>query len=392
MAPVEQTEQAIQSFEGIIDNAQVNISSRATHVLVDENGKTLALLTSSQIALSQYIQKNVQVKGTFEEFPDGENVLNVQELIPVEEPIVQDAATEIWGKYTDQNTPFTFEYPPYLAPEVLGQSIFLNDAEKNTIVKMTRFANPNNQALKIFVNSQYQEVTIGNQVALKVTQPTGSLLYLSVPGEVIKAQFTPLKRDNADASDDTQATDFSQILRSVQPNTTAIKQQTCGGAENILCPQGFRCELIRGNLGKCVDMSQKPAVLDTSSMPTKDTTNTNFEDSNPLKDILPLEGAGYENTKLHFTVQYPSSWWYKSFGPSNGSLWRTEFAEKEIENIGDGSIILTVQNGARGTVLESDGDKVTLLISRDSDSHFEFTGSAENRSTILFMAKSLISQ
>ncbi len=384
-------------LEGFLKSQEISVTSKFTHALYNENSEIISKIKSSKLSLVPYEELKVKVKGRYEVLNDGEKVLEVYEIEEIVEDTSPFSEEEIlWKKYKETDSLFSFEYPE-IWKIVRANKVTYLKKDNDNIVKITGLQNPNNAPVSTFVSGEHQEVTINGTVALKQTKENGFDLYLKAPETIIKISF------NADKADEQRETYFYSFLESFSFSENSKELQKCGGSENILCSEGFRCELTRGNSGVCIDITSTDTEYEEFGTFTEDKEeikkSENIEIDMPeekvnekvlLEDINFDDGRLYENKYMNFSLQYPKSWWFKSFGTKEGSLWHIEFAEKEIENIGDGIIMVDVKSGVQKLTIKEDGGKTTILLPKNSNSYLEITGYSDQSENIRKIASSFV--
>jgi len=94
----------------------------------------------------------------------------------------------------------------------------------------------------------------------------------------------------------------------------------------------------------------------------------------------------YENTYKNFSLQYPSSWYYRSFGPIEDSVWTVGFGDKAVDSISDAIVKVSIVNGSSGGKSEIKDDKYNIEVERDSSTHFVLESPTSMKDTIDKMA------
>ncbi len=98
----------------------------------------------------------------------------------------------------------------------------------------------------------------------------------------------------------------------------------------------------------------------------------------------------YENTHQNYSLQYPRSWYYASFGAVNNKLWHVGFSDQEVE-LGNEKISVDILSGKVDNLAESDfGGLFRITVPRDDESHFELSGDEALKETIRRMAETII--
>jgi hypothetical protein len=406
----------VEEFEGVLEVQNISLLNKATHVLKNYQGELLVQVKSSQVLLSEYEDKNVRLIGSLEILRDGTSLLEVEkvEAIIDESLIIKDEDDNnivAWETFKDLESRYSFRYPEVWKVILARKVVYIREGS-NDIVKITRLDNSKNKDLASFVGDGYGEITVNGQSALRIKKGDGFHLYLRGVFEIIKLSvYNDFGEDSSIA--DTQKEEWVfQFLNSFHVSSEIVENQKCGGDENTLCAEGFRCEIKHGNAGICKDISQSESYdefgrgsesLDSNNekvvVEKKEEEemeeevievleNEDQQDIN-LQSLPDIEGDAYINKHMSYQLTYPKHWWYRSFGSQDGDIWHTEFGKKEIENIGEGIIMVDVKHGARGLYMNEDSDIFQMILVRDSDSHFQISGPVEYLEEIKGMAKSL---
>ena len=86
----------------------------------------------------------------------------------------------------------------------------------------------------------------------------------------------------------------------------------------------------------------------------------------------------YVNTRKNFSLLYPKNWYFASFGPVDGSLWKVGFADKALEEPEEAIITLSLQ--------EKDGGKVSKKI---EDTYYVLEGPSSLKEVMSAIADSI---
>ena len=98
----------------------------------------------------------------------------------------------------------------------------------------------------------------------------------------------------------------------------------------------------------------------------------------------------YNNARQNFSLQYPRSWYYSSFGASNNAILHVGFSNEPVE-LGTEQISVDILSGKVDNVMESvEGGNVLLSIPRDDDSYFQISGTSDLKETMQRMAETII--
>lgn len=97
----------------------------------------------------------------------------------------------------------------------------------------------------------------------------------------------------------------------------------------------------------------------------------------------------YENTHQNYTLQYPRSWYYSSFGVTNNTIWHVGFSDEEVE-LGTEKISVDILSGKVNTLEETNsGGLFKISLPRDDDTYFEIYGDEAMKETIKKMAETI---
>jgi hypothetical protein len=401
-------------FNGILEANTLSVNNRSTHILRQNEGIQI-LLKSSKIFLSSYENTSVKVTGIFEEFRNGNKVLEIQSIEEIEEisnEDVNDLETKEmdWKKFQEAQNYYSFSYPEAWKVLLARKVLYLQENGEN-IIKITMFDNSKDQQLSDFVKDTFTQVTVNKANALRVKTEKGFDLYLKNISKIIKIRvYNDFSRE-LDKNNNVKEKWLFTFLESFLLSSEVISIQKCGGAENINCADGFRCEIYKGNMGICKDITKNENYDEFGSSLKNSNTSSTLElteedalepevlednsaqdvDTNTIEiDDLPvLDGAPYVNKHMNYTLLYPKSWWYKSFGSVGENIWHTEFGEKEIENIGEGSMIVEIKKGKHEMVFQEVENNFIFFLPRNDTSHFKIYGSNEYKEMIKGTGKSL---
>lgn len=100
----------------------------------------------------------------------------------------------------------------------------------------------------------------------------------------------------------------------------------------------------------------------------------------------------YCTSHIGFCVSVHRNWWFKSFGTTTSNLWHVEVSNAEIQNLGEGPIILRLLNGSStsdGKVL-AQGSSVTGYKDWGTSQHFEITAPANLQTAVEYMIDHIV--
>ena len=103
----------------------------------------------------------------------------------------------------------------------------------------------------------------------------------------------------------------------------------------------------------------------------------------------------YCTSHIGFCIPVHKNWWFKSFGTTTNYLWHVEMGPEELQNLGDGPLVLNLLSGsleakdvADGAVV-TQGDYVVGYRAWTDNRHFEISGPANLKTAVTYMTKSL---
>nr|HPO06173.1 hypothetical protein [Candidatus Gracilibacteria bacterium] len=330
-----------QSFKGVISSKKLSIDNPTTHILwKDSNQKQqIAEISSRTLDLNNYLNQEVKISGSvFQTKP-----LQIQvEKIELSTEAVSPHDFIEWQKFSEKEHRFAFIYPKTWQIYLSGPVTYLKKSEQ-VLVKIIRIQNPRQKELKDFTSSDAKEVNLNQQKSLKVISEWGPEYYLNGVKEIIKINLFNSQNDI------NLAADLDKFLNSFTVFSQVIELNKCGGSQNLLCPEGYRCELGAYNQGECVSIKspQYPNLQSEEKLPELPTADPSQE-LDPLVNVSALPGETYQNSSWMFQINYPRAWWFKSFGEIKPSFYHLEFSPQEIKEVQSGKIILEILPGARG--------------------------------------------
>lgn len=102
------------------------------------------------------------------------------------------------------------------------------------------------------------------------------------------------------------------------------------------------------------------------------------------KDIANVEAGMrfYKNKNKDFSLQYPSNWYFKNFGPIENTVLTIAFSISPIDDISDANINLVIIEGESEKSTKISSGNYLLSLPRDQNTHFELEGSLEYKEEI----------
>ncbi|QQR83172.1 hypothetical protein IPJ72_05200 [Candidatus Peregrinibacteria bacterium] len=254
------TGEASQMYIGVLKPIDSNRFKRGTHQLITATGEIA--LQSSRISLSNFVDQKVQVKGEMQTLID--NKTQVFNVLQIE--LADESALGQKKQYQSASDDLTFEYPAYWEQrEGVGSITFRHNAED--LVQINTI--DTDLGLDAWVadreNSVGQPVTISGKSALRFQASDSIRFYIENTARQKVIQIQLLKRD------ENVERDFLAMIESIQIAQTSVKSgDQCGGAEQLACAEGFRCELNGGDQaseGVCVPINSTDESLNCPFVP-----------------------------------------------------------------------------------------------------------------------------
>ena len=403
-------EQAMDSFEGIIEGISKDVYQQGTHQLMDEDGK-ITFLQSPTINLNKYIGQRVIVKGEVKKgMGKSKPVLVVAKIEYVKGQ--QEELSEGLKLYENKSLGFRFEYPEAWISEASGSHLSLSFQDES-IVQVEVFGHQDD--LGTFVSDKEgasgSTVTVAAQSARRLVSGDDIRFYVYSPSQksIYRLEFSP-SADLKESDDfDRYKSQFYDLVQSFQLIYTPKQVgQRCGGEPPAACPDDYFCELNDDSdfaEGVCVQIGSASGGSCPIITPPSDCTEFRISDYsqngcpaayacvNGEDSIDSVEGSDgdvgaetsgselthdYTNDKLGFSMRYPKGWYYASFGSVEGNIGTVGFADHEFEDREEAIITLDIQ--------ETDGGKVSKKI---GDVYYTFNGPSNLISVMQEMAASV---
>jgi hypothetical protein len=239
-----------RSFEGVIEPLTIDIHQGGTHRLVTTEREVL-LIQSSTINLNRYLEGNVMVTGYLKDpIGDAEPVFNVTGIERDLEGMKGDLVL-----YDHPTAGFQFEYLNVWEPIDAGNKILL-DVQGLTVVIIETFTAEDWQHFVTLREGVIgTPVTVGAQKSWRYTDDHFIRFYIPNPSKdkVYHVRFNA--RDHPEEEER-----FYDLIKSFQPlYFQKATGERCGGAANLQCEEGFRCELQSNEPaapGACVSINE----------------------------------------------------------------------------------------------------------------------------------------
>lgn len=103
----------------------------------------------------------------------------------------------------------------------------------------------------------------------------------------------------------------------------------------------------------------------------------------------------YCSSHIGFCIPVHRNWWFKSFGTTTSFLWHLELGPEELQELGDGPVVLNLMEGSLSAAgaserdLKVNGDFVVGYRSWTDNRHFEITAPAALRDAIQYLTENL---
>lgn len=419
----EAVQEQSDSYEGVIEKLEsLDVYQQGTHKLVTEDYGTL-IIQSPSIDLNRYLDEEVLVRGVMEEgIGDAEDVFTVSEISYVDESKsaeLTDYENKLYGfKFSHPSTWILDEGQGDLGlkfeeKEIVSIAIFSDKTDLDAFAASREEDEPTEVTIGAQKALRYVH---GSQFGFYVPNPPKKKIYLIKYVPSINAV------DDKKATD-AQRELFYDLLDSFELIfLSQVQGEKCGGLQQIECPEEHICQLeSEGKYaeGVCVaiggdstqsscpfiapptsckqyrisEYSQKGCPsryecvedgLGSESASFRDLNTVDageipedYEppevDENATEDDEETEKKEYEvpevsdvsmlyaNDRKGFSLLMPRTWYYASFGPVDGTLWKVGFADFGLEEPEEAIITLNILEEAGGRAYKKIDDLYYVL-------------------------------
>ena len=103
----------------------------------------------------------------------------------------------------------------------------------------------------------------------------------------------------------------------------------------------------------------------------------------------------YCTAHIGFCIPVHRNWWFKSFGTTTTSLWHVEISNAEMNNLGEGPIVIRLLSGNSASKKATDGqvrvqgDTVIGFKDWDGSEHFEISAPANLQAAVAYLIENL---
>ena len=248
-----------QTLTGVIEPLQISLYQEGTHQIKTEDGETV-VIQSPTINLTNYVDRQVMVKGAMRKLTH-----NTQEVFTVEEVQLAEGEAIVSGDYESRKWGFAFQYPSNWELAENGDGVSLGGRGSEVAkVSVSNLDTP----LEDFVAAHEVEdgalVTVGGQRSYRYAEVPKIRLYVPNASKkrVYRIDFV------GDESDQSAFYALLESFRILEGRTAGGDK--CGGAGNLVCVDGFRCELSGAEEdaeGSCVPVEDAKAEADCPFVP-----------------------------------------------------------------------------------------------------------------------------
>jgi len=258
--------QIVKSYTGTIEAFGVDIYQDGTHKIVTDDNQTV-VIQSPTINLNNFVGKKVTVTGSMQKLID-----NKGEVFTVGKIELQNAAgTGETTEYNNQKFGFQFSYPSVweLNEESSGITFRSTGIDWVKIEVISNVESGLDEYVKTKEVEDGTPVTIGAQRSLRYID--GKEIRIYVPNDSKKKIYKITFLNNESADTEANKTLFYSFLETFTPLVSkTVEGEKCGGTENVLCAEGFRCELNSGDEdaeGICVSVTEADINPDCPYVP-----------------------------------------------------------------------------------------------------------------------------
>ena len=233
----------IKNASGYISSVDYNKKSLFTHVLLDKNGNNLYFLRSKDIFLDSFDGVFVDITGIIKD-----NILLVKNLsinksIDNTDHINKDLNninSSEFIVFNDSNL-FEISYPSLFSVDHKKVFTTIYDDNKNKVIKISVFKSNKNNDFSSNIPKDSVSISINKIPAYKQDTPESLSMYLINNNTLFKFNVYDLYRS-------------SDLILKIISSFSLLDSQNlkkCGGRDNILCDDGFFCEISSLNKGIC---------------------------------------------------------------------------------------------------------------------------------------------
>lgn len=231
------------------------------------------------------------------------------------------------------------------------------------------------------------------------------------------------------SSDESSSSSSSSELSS---SSSVISGKMCGGIAGIPCDKGQACvddpsddcDPLQGGAdcsGICVAeiMSSPSSSSETSSVsapvvsssksvtpPASSSVSSSASSTSSVsqemeQQIVSMSKQSYDQgsfwtqkyctSHIGFCIPVHKNWYFKSFGATTTNLWHVEFGQNEIDELGQGAIVLNLVAGTSASMSATDGQVKTqgseVIGFKDTTDgkHFELIADARLKAAVEYM-------
>jgi hypothetical protein len=270
------SEGQIVEATGTVLKKEISPFGGGTHLLVTEDQEILYALISKIENLDRYLNQEVTLKGEIlaQTGDDGELVLDVITVDSQGEPLeTAEIATEEFSLASAEE--FSLAVPTnWQSKTSNNREVFINASEQEvfTFEKISTETELGASLIsELKTNSEYTQITIGSLPAYRLSTQDEASVYLPLENEGYIYVFDYVGPENDPALKLTFLGVVSTLTWTDSSlNSAELKPEleVCGGAENKLCPEGFRCELesrAADSKGFCVAVEQQAEAETTEA-------------------------------------------------------------------------------------------------------------------------------
>ena len=144
--------------------------------------------------------------------------------------------------------------------------------------------------------------------------------------------------------------------------------------------------------------SSAPAVSSAAATASASVSVDVMEHANAMaKDNMAAANWSQQYCTAHigFCIPVHRNWWFKSFGTTTTSLWHVEISNAEMNNLGEGPIVIRLLSGNSVSKKATDGqvrvqgDTVVGFKDWDDNEHFEISAPANLQAAVAYLTENL---
>jgi hypothetical protein len=217
-------------------------------------------------------------------------------------------------------------------------------------------------------------------------------------GIIMRVERIELLRQEPEASTATGETVVSSVAPEAPAEEPAVKKPAPPSAR---IPERPEAEPPAATPAEAEAAPEAPAEEETAEEPAPESTTLSPQAQEQVA-LMARQDYGsaqwtqqYCTAHIGFCIPVHRNWWFHSFGATTSSLWHVELGTREIQNLGDGTIIVKLlsgtvesKNALNGQVREQGGNVIGYR-GWTENRHFEIIAPASLQKAVQYITDQL---